>query len=384
MGYERLFVLSSWKVRDPKRSVAALTERLLKPNNCCWQRMGGRWFLEAAFWSGSCIKYWPNRNQGSVETWLQANKRAQQRKTLGKRRLPQEENAQSHICQNPYGPRWGKKLRRLPKRVESPAAEAEKIALLMTCDIRIGTSGYHYKHWRGPFYPAEISPNEMLAFYSQKFDTVELNNSFYRLPTEVAFDNWRQSTPADFVFAVKASRFLTHQKKLKDPESALQNFLPRASRLSTKLGPLLFQLPPRWQVNPGRLEGLLEALPRDLRCTFEFRDLSWIRPDINKLLSRFGAAFCIYELAGYHSPLTVTADFAYVRLHGPGLGKYQESYSTGRLRRWSKQVEDWAKDLASIYIYFDNDQAGYAARNASELKRLVSGKDGRGEKKHVA
>jgi uncharacterized protein YecE (DUF72 family) len=219
----------------------------------------------------------------------------------------------------------------------------------------------------------------MLEYYSHQFDTVELNNSFYRLPTDAAFDNWRESTPANFAFAVKASRFLTHQKKLKDPESALENFLPRASRLSTKLGPLLFQLPPRWQVNPGRLEGLLEVLPRDLRCAFEFRDLSWIQPDINKLLARFGAAFCIYELAGFHSPLTITANFAYVRLHGPGLGKYQESYSTGRLRRWSKQVEEWAKDLASIYIYFDNDQAGYAARNALELRRLINGKNSRAD-----
>jgi uncharacterized protein YecE (DUF72 family) len=219
----------------------------------------------------------------------------------------------------------------------------------------------------------------MLEYYSHQFDTVELNNSFYRLPTEAAFDNWRESTPANFVFAVKASRFLTHQKKLKDPESALENFLLRASRLSTKLGPLLFQLPPRWQVNLGRLEGLLEVLPRDLRCAFEFRDLSWIQPDINKLLARFGAAFCIYELAGFHSPLTITANFAYVRLHGPGLGKYQESYSTGRLRRWSKQVEEWAKDLASIYIYFDNDQAGYAARNALELRRLINGKNSRAD-----
>ena len=253
----------------------------------------------------------------------------------------------------------------------------------MTCEIRIGTSGYHYKHWRGPFYPKNISPNQMLEFYSQNFDTVELNNSFYRLPTEAAFDNWRQSTPADFVFAVKASRFLTHQKKLKDPESALRNFLPRASRLCTKLGPILFQLPPRWQVNPGRLEALLEVLPCDLRYVFEFRDLSWVRPEIDKLLARFRAAFCIYELAGYHSPLTITADFAYVRLHGPGLGKYQESYRTDRLRRWSKQVEDWAKDLAAIYIYFDNDQAGYAAKNALTLKQIVNGKNNRREEPNV-
>jgi uncharacterized protein YecE (DUF72 family) len=254
----------------------------------------------------------------------------------------------------------------------------------MTCEIRIGTSGYHYKHWLGPFYPQQLPANEMLEFYSRRFDTVELNNSFYRLPTETAFDNWRLSTPANFVFAVKASRFLTHQKKLKDPESALQNLLPRASRLSTKLGPILFQLPPRWQVNSVRLETLLEALPRNLRYVFEFRDLSWIQPDINKLLARFGAAFCIYELAGYHSPVTVTAEFAYVRLHGPGLGKYQESYSTGRLRRWSKQIDDWAKHLSAVYIYFDNDQAGYAARNALSLKRMVNGKSGRVEELSVA
>lgn len=224
----------------------------------------------------------------------------------------------------------------------------------------------------------------MLKFYSQQFDTVELNNSFYRLPTEIAFENWRQSTPVDFVFAVKASRFLTHQKKLKDPEDALENLLPRASRLSTKLGPILFQLPPKWQVNSGRLEALLEALPRDLRYTFEFRDLTWIRPEIDTLLARFGAAFCIYELAGYHSPLSVTSDFAYVRLHGPGLGKYQESYSLDRLRLWAKQIAEWANDLAAIYIYFDNDQAGYAARNALELKRLVHPSDSRKEKTYAA
>jgi uncharacterized protein YecE (DUF72 family) len=245
----------------------------------------------------------------------------------------------------------------------------------MTCEIRIGTSGYHYKHWQGPFYPKRISSDEMLGFYSLHFDTVELNNSFYRLPTEAAFDNWRQSTPANFIFAVKASRFLTHQKKLKDPERALQNLLPRASRLSHKLGPILFQLPPRWQVNPGRLEALLEAFPSDLRCAFEFRDESWIRPEINQLLAKFRAAFCIYELAGFQSPLTITSDFAYVRLHGPDLGKYQGSYSTSRLRRWGQQVEEWVKHLAAVYIYFDNDQTGYAARNALTLKKMVYGKD---------
>jgi uncharacterized protein YecE (DUF72 family) len=213
----------------------------------------------------------------------------------------------------------------------------------------------------------------MLEFYSQHFDTVELNNSFYRLPTAEAFGDWRKSTPPNFVFSVKASRYLTHQKKLKDPEPAVQALLPRAAELGRKLGPILFQLPPHWHVNTERLEGLLRVLPRKLRYTFELRDLTWMSPEIEQLLAKFGAAFCIYELAGYRSPLTVTADFAYVRLHGPGPEKYQSSYEEKILRQWSAQIERWGKELAAVYIYFDNDQAGYAAQNALSLKRMVFG-----------
>ena len=212
----------------------------------------------------------------------------------------------------------------------------------------------------------------MLAFYVGHFDTVELNNSFYQLPSESAFDEWRRSTPPNFLFAVKASRFLTHNKKLNDPESALHKFLPRVEHLGPKLGPILFQLPPKWRVNPGRLEALLTVLPRSFRYVFELRDQSWINAEINSLLAEFGAAFCIYEIAGYHSPMTVTTDFAYIRLHGPGPGKYQGSYSDERLRQWCRQIREWAKDLKSIYIYFDNDQAGFAAQNALTLKRMVN------------
>jgi uncharacterized protein YecE (DUF72 family) len=241
----------------------------------------------------------------------------------------------------------------------------------MTCDIRIGTSGYHYKHWVGPFYPPKTSPRRMLGFYSQHFDTVELNNTFYRLPPESAFDDWRETTPPNFLFAVKASRFLTHNKRLKDPENALENLLPRAARLGKKLGPILFQLPPKWKVNPSRLEQLLEVLPRRHRYVFEFRELSWIQPAIDRLLARFNAAFCIYELAGFHSPFTVTTDFAYVRLHGPEQGKYQGSYNDESLRQWSKRIREWARTLSAIYVYFDNDQAGYAATNARILRNML-------------
>ncbi|HZZ14545.1 MAG TPA: DUF72 domain-containing protein [Candidatus Sulfotelmatobacter sp.] len=242
----------------------------------------------------------------------------------------------------------------------------------MACDIRIGTSGFHYKHWVGPFYPAKTPAAKMLDFYLQHFDTVELNNSFYRLPTAEAFDAWREATPADFVFAVKASRFITHNKKLKDPEHALDNLLPRAAHLGPKLGPILFQLPPHWRVNPERLQTLLEILPRDLRYTFEFRELSWITPTIISILKKFNAAFCIYELAGYHSPLHITADFAYIRLHGPTSGKYQGSYSKEKLQQWARQIKAWSNDLRAIYVYFDNDQAGYAAANAVALKKVIS------------
>jgi uncharacterized protein YecE (DUF72 family) len=160
-------------------------------------------------------------------------------------------------------------------------------------------------------------------------------------------------------------------KKLKDPEGPVQNLVSRVVHLSPKLGPILFQLPPRWAVNYERLESFLAVWPPTLRCVFELRDSTWMRPDVIDRLARFRAAFCIYEIAGYQSPLTVTTDFAYVRLHGPGSAKYQESYDEQRLWKWSRQIRDWARQLKSVYIYFDNDQAGFAARNALTLRRMV-------------
>lgn len=243
----------------------------------------------------------------------------------------------------------------------------------MVCDIRIGTSGFHYKHWKGSFYPQNVPDAAMLDFYSHHFDTVELNNSFYRLPTEDAFKCWHDATPGNFLFAVKASRFITHNKKLKDPENAVDNLLPRAAHLGKKLGPVLFQLPPKWRVNPQRLTNLLQILPRDLRYAFEFRELSWMTAEIRAILRDYNSAFCIYELAGYRSPLSLTADFTYVRLHGPASGKYQGSYSDQQLSQWARQIESWAKKLKAVYFYFDNDQAGYAAANALRLREMIFG-----------
>ncbi|HEY3972558.1 MAG TPA: DUF72 domain-containing protein [Candidatus Sulfotelmatobacter sp.] len=251
---------------------------------------------------------------------------------------------------------------------------AETSITRMSCEIRIGTSGFHYKHWKGPFYPQTLRESAMLEFYTRHFDTVELNNSFYRLPTAAAFEAWREATPENFLFAVKASRFITHNKKLKDPENALDNLLPRAAHLGHKLGPILFQLPPKWRINPERLQNLLAILPTDLRYAFEFREASWITEEIFSTLGKFNAALCIYQLAGYQSPLAITADFTYVRLHGPESGKYQGSYSEQQLSQWARQIEAWAKELRAVYFYFDNDQAGFAAANAMRLREMVLGR----------
>jgi len=239
-----------------------------------------------------------------------------------------------------------------------------------SCAIHIGTSGWHYQHWRGPFYPTDLPASKMLAFHLCHFDTVEINNSFYRLPTVAALESWRDSAPAGFLFAVKASRYLTHMKKLRDPEIGLINFLPRVEILGDKLGPILFQLPPRWHCNTDRLSAFLDALPKEHRYGFELRDPTWHNRAVYDLLSRCNMAFCIFEFAGFHSPIEITADFTYIRLHGP-LGPYQGSYSLESLAAWARRIEQWQATLKAVYIYFDNDQAGFAAQNALQLKSLL-------------
>ncbi len=240
-------------------------------------------------------------------------------------------------------------------------------------ELRIGTSGWNYKHWKGPFYPEKLPASKMLAHYLQFFDTVELNNTFYRLPRLDCVRGWRDATPPEFRFAVKGSRFITHMKKLKDPESALQEFQPVLQALGTKLGPVLFQLPPHWPCDHDRLEAFLHALPPGLRYTFEFREPSWHCDRIYRLLRAHNAALCLYELAGYRSPIELTADFVYIRLHGPGKKKYQGDYSKATLRAWARRIERWGSELKAAYVYFDNDQKGYAAKNALELKEMMNG-----------
>ena len=201
--------------------------------------------------------------------------------------------------------------------MESDQPKRTRHARRMTSEIRIGTLGWHYKHWLGTFYPEKLPASKMLGFYLREFDTVELNNSFYKLPETKTFLCWREATPPNFKFSVKASRFITHNKKLMDPQNALANFLPRAEALGEKLGPILFQLPPKWRMNLERLEEFLPFCHGITATHSSFREPSWHTPATLKLLRRYNAAYCIYQLAGYQTDIEVTADWAYVRLHGP-------------------------------------------------------------------
>jgi len=237
--------------------------------------------------------------------------------------------------------------------------------------VRIGTSGWHYPHWVGRFYPEHLRPGEMLAFYARTFDTVEINSSFYRLPTERAIAEWREAVPPHFLFAVKGSRFLTHMKKLKDPESSLGRFLPVVDGLGPKLGPIVFQLPPRWHLDVERLRRFLGALPRGRRFALELRDPTWHTEAVLELLRRHGVAFCAFDIAGVQSPTWVTADFVYVRLHGPARQAYSGSYSKAQLRTWAERVRRWRQQVDAVYVYFDNDDRAFAVENARRLRDLV-------------
>lgn len=239
--------------------------------------------------------------------------------------------------------------------------------------IYIGTSGWHYKHWKGTFYPEDIKDDERFSYYCRYFLTVEINNSFYNLPSIKTFNVWRKTAPPDFIFFVKASRYITHMKKLKADARSIRTFFTRAGKLQEKSGPVLFQLPPHWKINRERLADFLARLPTGNRYAFEFRNPTWYEEDIYTLLRQYNCAFCIYELEHHLSPLQVTADFVYLRLHGPG-NKYQGSYTPAALKKWARQCGQWQNDKKDVYVYFDNDQAGYAAFNAQQLISLVSGK----------
>jgi uncharacterized protein YecE (DUF72 family) len=230
----------------------------------------------------------------------------------------------------------------------------------------IGTSGWHYDHWRQLFYPDKLPKAKWLEFYSRHFTTVELNNSFYRLPSEAAFANWSDSSPANFVFAVKVSRFITHIKRLKNSQEPVDTFLGRARILKKKLGPLLYQLPPSMHRDDGRLESFLAILPRGMKHAFEFRHQSWLDGGVFEILRQYNAGLCVFDMPGLSCPLTATADFAYIRFHGSA-ALYSSCYSDEELADWAKRLAGLAPEVKEVYIYFNNDTEAFAVMNAKTL-----------------
>ncbi|HHB12414.1 MAG TPA: DUF72 domain-containing protein [Chromatiales bacterium] len=233
-----------------------------------------------------------------------------------------------------------------------------------------GTSGWHYAHWRGVFYPEDLPPARWLAYYAQRFPCVEINNAFYRLPSEQAVQQWAREVPAHFRFAVKASRYITHVKRLRDCAEAVSRFLARMNGLGDYLGPVLFQLPGHWRPNLERLADFLELLPEDLATAFEFRDPRWHTAETVDLLAAYGAAFCVYHAGEERSPLWITAPFAYVRMHGP-LGWYQGEYGRDGLAWLTRWLQEVRPRVERAYVFFNNDAVGWAIRDALALRALA-------------
>lgn len=240
-------------------------------------------------------------------------------------------------------------------------------------EIRIGTSGWHYRSWHGPFYPARVKIKDFLSYYTQRFDTAEINNSFYRLPTEQAVQAWHDATPKRFLFAWKASRFITHMKRLKGIEESIDLVFGRMRGLSDKFGPVLFQLPPTFKADAEtreRVARCLSLIPQERRCAFEFRHPSWYEEEAFRILRDNNAALCISDHADAPAPWEATADFVYVRAHGAN-GRYEGSYSTETLQDWTGRIADWRKCGRSVYVYFDNDIKSAAPGDAQTLLRLL-------------
>ena len=235
---------------------------------------------------------------------------------------------------------------------------------------RIGTSGWHYRHWRGVYYPRELASSRWLGFYVRDFDCVEVNNSFYRFPDAATVADWCDRVSGNFRFALKASQFITHRKKLHDCREPLERFLGAAREFGERLGPILFQLPPRWRVNADRLRQFLALLPRDLRYSMEFRDPSWHTPQVYDLLAQRDVAFCQFHLDGFLSPPTVTTDLVYIRLHGPGAA-YCGRYSDRELADWAARIRHWRGEGREVWLFFDNDEAGFAVGNARRILGML-------------
>jgi uncharacterized protein YecE (DUF72 family) len=235
-------------------------------------------------------------------------------------------------------------------------------------EFRIGTSGYQYDHWKGVFYPEGLSRNKWLQYYSEHFDTVEINNTFYHLPPESSFDRWHEQAPPGFLFSLKFSRYSSHMRKLKNPGEPIVRFMGLAGKLGKHLGPILVQLPPRWHVNPERLAEFLDIAPSANRWAVEFRDPSWLCDEIFSILHRHNSALCIHDMIGNY-PQPVTANWVYLRFHGTS--GHAGDYSHEQLMKSAEEIKRYLARGLNVYVYFNNDVHGYAIKNALDLRKMI-------------
>jgi uncharacterized protein YecE (DUF72 family) len=236
--------------------------------------------------------------------------------------------------------------------------------------LYVGTSGWQYAHWKRVFYPAKLPPSEWLPYFAERFQTVEVNNTFYMLPEASVFEQWRRHTPSDFIFALKMSRYLTHLKRLHDPADPVKRFKERARKLGPKLGPILLQLPPNLAADVERLDETMSVLGRSVKVAVEFRNDAWFTLETRRLLERHGAALCLADSPRRKQPIWRTADWGFVRFH-EGTGAHAPGYERDVLRRWvSRIAETWAR-TADVYVYFNNDAGGYALKDAVTFAELA-------------
>ena len=237
----------------------------------------------------------------------------------------------------------------------------------------IGTSGWQYRHWRAAFYPRKLPQRLWLEHFAARFGTAEVNNTFYNLPEASVFKHWGERTPQDFVFALKVSRFVTHIRRLRDPEEPIHLFLERARELGPKRGPSLIQLPPQMTVDAGRLDATLSAFPKADRVAVEFRHDSWFIPEVRSVLEKHGAALCLADRKGMRTPRWATAGWGYVRFH-QGRGLPPSCYGRAALESWTGVIAETWPDDADVFVYFNNDAFGCAVRDAIVLADIAAGR----------
>lgn len=236
--------------------------------------------------------------------------------------------------------------------------------------VYVGTSGWQYAHWRRVFYPAKLPARLWLPYYAERFQTVEVNNTFYHLPQEPVFAHWAETSPGDFVFALKMSRYLTHLKRLHDPQEPVLRFMERAQPLGPKRGPILLQLGPAHVADLDLLDAALNAFPGDARLAVEFRHPSWFTEAARDLLERRGVALCLADSPRRKQPMWRTAAFGFVRFH-EGVGRHSPGYERDALKRWVERIAQTWSAAEDVFVYFNNDAAGYAIRDAITFAGLA-------------